>query len=323
MTRFSRSILLLIGAAGLLAALVVLRPPEDTLVWRTLFDCGHVPVFGLLALVLLGLSLTHVSWPATRRIRHYLLAFAIAVLVALLVEIVQFAGPRDADIPDLLRGVAGAAGFLLVTAALDGRLWERGGLLAPSLRRLALLLAAVSLFLVATWPLIRIGNMYLERDAAFPDICSFESGWESYLYHAQYAKLSVEALPPPWNENDGHAARVRFYPHPASALVIQGLYPDWSGHDHLAFTVYSELDQPLNLVLKLEDTGHRFATTDEFEFGFNAKPGVNRFELPLSQLEAGAGGARLDTTRMCHLILRATDVEAPQAVYIDDFRLVP
>ena len=73
-----RLLLLVAGALALLAAPLWMPSPERTLWWRTLFNAGHAPVFGLLALIaheILQRVRPSRDWP---RARLYLVAAAVA-----------------------------------------------------------------------------------------------------------------------------------------------------------------------------------------------------------------------------------------------------
>ena len=93
---FSR-ILLLSLAFALICVQFLLREPGESLLWPALFDAGHAPLYGMVALVFLLLLRRGDSQPTRGRIRPYLMALILTVLVGLLSELIQVPGPGDAD----------------------------------------------------------------------------------------------------------------------------------------------------------------------------------------------------------------------------------
>jgi len=100
----------------LLVLLVIGNAPERTLFWRTLFNAGHAPLFGVLALIIRSMAAHHGSAPV--RARASLIAFAASAFLGVAGEALQTLQPdRDVSLDDLLRDAAGAAAFLLLRAA--------------------------------------------------------------------------------------------------------------------------------------------------------------------------------------------------------------
>lgn len=315
-----RVILLSVAAAGLMLILERVRPPRTTLLYDALFDAGHAPLFGLLALVCLGLSLCLVTRAGFPRVYHYLLAFGGSVAANVAAEWAQFEGPRDADLVDLLRGVAGAAAFLLFVSTYDPIVVRSWGPAAGG-RRGLLRALSVLLLLAAFAASISTGWAYLRRNLAFPRLSEFQTAWEKRFLHTQYASLELQRLPQhPGRDPRDLAARVTFHRRRVSGLVIRELYPDWSGYDRLALTVYSALDGPVELRVRIDDIRHRYFRSSRYEFSFTIAPGENPLTLPIAELADGDDDD-LDTTRMCHLFLFARRPAERFSVHVDHLRL--
>jgi VanZ family protein len=122
MSRFNRrfrALLFIALAVSLLAFLQFFQPPRVNRLWLSAMDAGHVPLFGVFALAILGLARSVTRKREAHPLRPYALAFVITSMVSALTEILQYFGPRDADVVDLARSVAGAAIFLLVVLLFD------------------------------------------------------------------------------------------------------------------------------------------------------------------------------------------------------------
>ena len=95
-------ILVTVILAGL-AVLDYLQMPSNTFFWRSAFDFGHIPLFGVISISFLGLSKGLFSSKFKSRYIHYLIAFFLTSFLGVLTEALQYYGPRDADFLDVVR----------------------------------------------------------------------------------------------------------------------------------------------------------------------------------------------------------------------------
>jgi len=72
----------------------------------------HLPLFGVMALVLFALSNVVFRARFSKLATHYWVAFGAAALLAAGTELVQFFGPRDADLHDIAVDLLGAGAAL-------------------------------------------------------------------------------------------------------------------------------------------------------------------------------------------------------------------
>ena len=104
--------LLLIYPLLLIAVLTWVELPWDTRLAEALENAGHVPLFGILALVFLW-TLPHrlaARFPGRRA--RYALVLVLTAALAVLTEGIQALFARDPSLADILRDMAGAAAFL-------------------------------------------------------------------------------------------------------------------------------------------------------------------------------------------------------------------
>lgn len=321
--RTVRVALLVLMAAGLLASLELLRAPEATILWKAIFDAGHAPLFGLLALGLLGLSLLLLPWSRRDRWRHYVLALTVALGLGVLTEAWQFFGPRDADLWDLLRNALGASSFLLFAATLDPQMAAR----FPENRlplRAMLRVVAVTVFLLPLVPAAVVGSAYLARNAAHPVIHEFRSYWESFFLETVNSRVTLAYLPEDLRGEDPEnlVLEAKFYGgHDYPRVFFHEPYPDWSGYEALAFTVWSGQDEPVRLVFRVADAPREARKPDPFKRVLRVEPGVNRFRIPLAEIRDDEPDREFDLSRVWRFSLVVRKPPETVVLYVDDFRL--
>jgi hypothetical protein len=273
-----------IGAViALLMVVQYLQPPVQTLAWITLFDAGHAPLFGAIALAVL--CVLTASPLATRYNRRflYLLALGLSVVLGVLSEWLQVAAQRNRDPWDVLQNASGAGAFLLFAATLDPQVIGRA---TTSGRTRALLRGVAVILLVLTFiPGVQIGYAYAQRAAAFPLLCDFKGTWENRFLATNHAKLELISVPvSATEERESPAWRIRFEPAHFSAFKLFEPYPDWTGYQSLHLVLRSRMADPIDLVLRIHDRRHDDRPTDRFKRDLAVLPGINEFSIPLAEI---------------------------------------
>jgi hypothetical protein len=324
-------------AVGLFAVALFLPQPQHTKLWRAVFDAGHAPLFGLIAILLLRLASLRPNRVSQSRVRitiaralgaswgPYVEAFAVTALLSAAAEAVQIFGRRDADVVDFLRDVAGALAFLLLALALDRS--SRGGDLSR-FRRVGLIAVSALLLLAVASPVVSLSVAMLQRDAAMPLLCDFESRWSRRLWSLHEAELDLTSRPEQWGNVASHqrrpqrrVARIDFRPATYPGLTIVEPSRDWSSYEILAFDVFSELDSTVTLVVRIDDVHAYRRYEDRFNRAFDVHPGLNQVRVALSDVMAGPRDRTLDLSRVRRLVLFAHRPESAFSLYVDDIRL--
>ncbi|MCK4306168.1 MAG: VanZ family protein [Candidatus Eisenbacteria sp.] len=320
-TRCSSIIILLLGALGILLFLEMVELPDDTFLLRELNNTGHTPLFGALSLLFLALSKLSLGSRRLNSHAHYLLALIATCLIAGATESVQYFTARDADIMDFMRDLAGAVSFLAICWSFDsncGRVWRKCGNKTILLFRLF----GVLLLLTAFVPLALWGCAYLHRRAAFPQICSFESYWERRFLEAQDAILQFVAPPPGWKAADGdRVAKLTLTPAEYPGVAVVEPYPDWRGYESLGFEVYSELQDTVSLVIRINDIHHTESYYDRYNKAIKVAPGVNQFRLSLEDIRTAPREREMDMRNVSTIVLFALSPTEAFSVYVDDIHL--
>jgi len=310
--------ILLAVVASLTTVQQLLPRPSKSLWWHVVYDAGHVPLFGLFSLVVLGLTLTLVRRPQEHHPRHYVFAFGVTVVAGCLIEVLQWGAPaRTAALLDVVRNMAGSAAFLLLAATFDPLMAAVAGPRKTLLRAAAVLLIAVSLI-----PVGIAGAAIVRRNAAFPRLSEFETRFGRYLLDARNVEIESPPLRRPWSSEPVPVnARVTFRPDSPAVLVFRSPYPDWTDYERLEFTIFSELDRPVELSLKIVDEERLPTLGDVFLDVLTIEPGVNEIVIPLSRVRDLDSGREMDLTRVHRILLFTTEAGEPFSVWMDDLRL--
>jgi VanZ family protein len=297
--------LALAAIAACLALLHFLELPADTRFLRELVSTGHTLVFGLIALLVLALH-------QSRDSKAYLGAFIFTLTLGVISEFLQIFSLRDASLGDLVRDAIGAALFLSLAA-----LWHRKNRRARSF--VALGAVAVLSLSAGIAPLVLLARDYAGRDAAFPELCCFTGEWEQHF--VQTDSVEVQRAAPPSREGEAGWMRLRFFPAKWPGVTIDEPYPDWSDYEALSFKIYSANPVSLALVLRVEDSDHNGDYYDRFNCNLNIGPGLNSFQLPISEIVDAPSNRPMSFRHMRRVLLFAAEPPRSFALYWNGFRL--
>ena len=321
MRRFSGTVISISGIIGIMAILKFLRLPTDTYLWREIHNTGHTPLFGLLALFYLVLLSIYARFENPARYKYYIAAFICTVVTGALVEFIQYFGPGDADIVDLVRDTLGAVIFLGLYSVFDRRLY-----VAIKNSRRAKALVVVGSLLVLVISLIPLGlwvGAYFYRDNAFPEIANFESFWGNRFVMTREAGLSLVKPPSAWKTNKTErCAKLTLLPGSGyPTLSIEEPFPDWRGYEYLDFEMYSESDTTVKMAVRIEDFAHNGQYNDRFNSKLRVIPGANRFSIPLYRIRNAPSTRRMNMSRIRAIHFFAFGLKSNLIVYIDKVRL--
>ena len=315
------SILLAVAAAGIFLILDKVQIPSDTHLWRAISNAGHMPLFGTLALIMLGLSGNLFGSRIRHWYVHYLLALAATLVMGAASEYMQISSSRDADIWDFFRDFGGAVAFLGLFALSTPRMaavrerWNRAS-------KTAILLGTLSILAAGVTPLALWTVAYTYRDIAFPQICGFGSFWESKFYKTKQADLIVTAPPRAWGKpGDDRVGKVTFQPVEYSEFILTEPPPDWSKSEYFVFEIYSELYTDVFLGLRIEDSQHNNQYDDRFNHRITISPGINQIIIPLEIVEQAPRLRLMDMSAIRRVSLFAHEPPDSFTVFMDSFEL--
>jgi hypothetical protein len=314
-----RALLAALGIALLLSALLVGRPPSARLFWAELYNLGHIPLFGFMGLLAIEVSRSLAGRVLARPRAHYAVALAVVALLSLVTELLQTDMPgREASLGDGLNNLLGGACFLGVRAAFDHD-FERVRDHRP---RVGLAVVSILILVGAFWPLLSLSWSYGMRGAAFPVVVDFVSDWQRPFIQPGRSELVSEGAPDAWSERAGQVvAALYILREPWPGVTVVEPYPDWRGHDHLAFEIFSELETAIDVEIQIHDTLRKTAYRDRFNRTFRVVPGLNRLSVALDAVRRGPRGRDLDLSHVAKIILIGRRPDKPFKLYLSEMRL--
>lgn len=323
-SRFANAVprlLLLALIAGLSAAPLLLSPfaSPTTILWIEARNAAHTLIFVPIALLFLLVLTSTDDHSAAIPGRRYWQALVLCIIFGAGTEAVQFFLPRDADVVDFLRNIAGATFALLTYRSYN--LVRHGR--ALSLRDRLLLILGTLVLLVSISTFIGWAVSYLERDSRFPLVADFEPRpWPTFVTPKGGRLRSVPA-PSAFSKNaNGRTLEVAFTHTKWPGFSIQEPYPDWSGYSSLAFEVFNPTSAVHALHIRIDDALYTDGYEDRYNGIFNISPGANSVRVNLRDVRNGPESRRLDLSRISTIIVFAENNQAPFVLFFDNFRLL-
>jgi hypothetical protein len=309
-------------AVALLVSLFFGGAPERTMLWDAVFDAGHVSLFGLLSVA--ALRLVRGSFPGLAPGRTWWTALGgVAVLGAVTEALQAFQPNREPSFADYARDLAGAGAFLLVAAARP-RLSGGPSWISSAKGRRAAVATAVVVLLVSGFQLGATVAVLAARRAAMPTLAALDGSWweRRIVRAADHSALTPNTrparLPAAFSEPLARLdLELSVYP----GVHLDEPYPDWRGYQRLAFTVVSDLDAPLTLVIRVHDAHHDLRHQDRFNRTLTIAPGVNRVAIPLDDIRTAPDRREMDLSRIRGIIIFADRPAAPTHVFLGRLRL--
>ncbi len=282
---------------------------SPSLLVDSLFDFGHVPLFMVVAAVVLRVLDTRERQKADLRV--YAEAFAISLGFGAASEIVQhFLPDRSFELGDIGRDAAGALAFVLVAYQHRRPM--------PHARRVAMTGLAVLAVLAALVPVAAAAADELRARRDFPLLASFETTYEMKRWVVKEGSASRART----HATDGlYALELRLEPGVYPGATLDFPPRDWRGFESLAFDAYLEGTTPLPVTVRINDLEHNEQYADRYNKTFTLKPGANRVVIDLHEVERSPVGRRMDMGRIALVCLFSYQLKEPRTVYLDNVRL--
>lgn len=312
-------IALTIIIASAILLIFTLKLPHDTYLWRETQNLGHTPLFGIIAIAILGILTSIRGDKYHNRWIDYLLAFVGASILGVAVEIAQIWTPGDADIWDFMRDMAGEISFLGFYALIDNRIKSFDN---RPWRKLVIFVVSVLILCAAAYPVASLTIAYYERNHAFPQLIDFEQRWENCFLKTR--NMNWERVDNNLDWPGSHGKKIgymTFYQVTYPTLFIEEPYPDWSDFDTLSFEAYSTLDTTVRLTISIEDTGHNMKFEDRYNLNFKVQPGPNSINIPLIDIENAPTRRKMAMNAIRAIHIFAYKPSGTFSVYFDNFRL--
>lgn len=118
-----------------------------------------------------------------------------------------------------------------------------------------------------------------------------------------------------------HCALVSLGEGPWPGIALVEPEPDWRGYHTLELSIYSEIMRTFPLTLRIHDRTHNYQYNDRFNRQLDIKQGVNRFDIPFTEIENAPQGRRLDLSAIKKIFLYGDEGELGRKFYLVSIRL--
>lgn len=305
--------------AGIMLLLWVLatgRPPHPTMLWHEIFNLGHIPLFGLVAVLALEASRALMPGLSARPFSHYLVAFVFVAVISLVSEVIQLDLPgRKAEVQDAVHNLIGAVCFLAIRYAFDTNYRPQANRVPRGLLVGAVLFA----LFVSSWDLIELAWRYGMRAAAFPVVVDFDSRWQQPFLSLPRADLTTVPAPREWRSKAGQTVAELSFPHERwPGVTVREPYPDWNGYRTLRVQIFSPNNQVVPLTFRIDDAKHNQEHRDRFNRTVNIEPGLNDISILLEDVRKAPADREMDLGAVSQIILFTNMPEEPLSLYLSD-----
>lgn len=294
----------------LVACIVIIESiRKQDLIWGPLHDSSHSFVFFLVSLI--GYLLFSLR-TSQRGLRIALVAGG-CFLTGIAIELVQPFVGRSASFNDIYYNFIGISSGALLFLALTSK--DQGK------RKITLGLTSI-LLLGSSLTVPGIGYYtYMKRDTLMPELLNFEEPWQRRLWRAGGgAHASVVDAPSEWQQGS-KVVRIDYPKRSYPGLTIKHVSPDWSDYQTLSFSVFSKLETPQQLTLRVNDRAHIHQYSDRFNQRIVVHPGLNQIQIGLDTIMKAPKDREMNIDSIAELAIFAVKPSTTFTLYFDDFRL--
>jgi hypothetical protein len=157
-----------------------------------------------------------------------------------------------------------------------------------------------------------------------PALYRMDSQWDLMFAEANGAKLEIVPSPEGWSGMEGRqVGRITFGPYRFPGVIFKEPYPDWSSYRYLDLDLYSEHDQTIDLVLRIDDQHCNDFVEDRFNKRMKLPPGHHSLRIPLDEVRSAPRDREFDLTAIKAMILFAVRPEKGTRLYLAEMKLGP
>ena len=279
-------------------------------------DFGHVVAFGLVTTLLASALNDRSSATLNSRVRAICLAASAALALGAAVELAQAASGLHWDPWDVVRDVGGAFSAALILIALD-RTISRSA-------RAGLAGAAIVVIVVFSYPVFAALDDEARAHAQFPVLASFANTKELSRFHFGRGTQPEIVQVADHEGRTVSAMQLHLPPGRYPGFVLRHFPADWKGMRALQLLIVIPEPMPLEMTVRIDDADYdyRLDLDDRYNRSFPLSPGLNRIEIPLSDVAAAPRGRTFDLRRVQSLLIYAVDLEQPRRLIIGPISLM-
>ncbi len=297
--------------------------PSHTFLWKAVNNFGHVPLFGLVAIVLLWISRTLTKPSRWSSIRHYGLSLLGVLALAFLTEGLQsFDIARQTSLSDVFHDIVGAICGLALFFTYDAHLPEAWVKWRKRPRKFILHVCVILVLGITLLPVIEWTYVYWDRANRFPSFVQFSSEWEMKFVKARDSKLQIVVPPVGWEKStDDLVGQVKFHLKKYPGILLDEPYPDWRGYTYLQFEIFSELSHPQQMAIRIDDAEYNRTYTDGFNRRIMVLPGINHIQITIEDIQRSPVSREMDMSSIRKVLLFTVSPPEEFTLYFDNLRL--
>ena len=301
------SAIILVVAIGLL----IVPLPTNNLWWHEATNTGHTIVFAIISVIVYYQIYTNTRF--SNKLLLYFFVLVICMSLGVLIEVLQDLVHRESSLNDVYRNFYGIMMALCLIAVINAKEIQYQKSII-----VLIVLASLSFFLLGLTPLIKLSWSYIERDKAFPVILDFNANWSSSFIRFNNAEIKKNSK---LQKNNDGRYQIWFNQGKYPGLSVIEPEPDWSAYRILKVTVFSIYKNNINLVLRVHDKKHNYNHSDRFNKSLLVQPGLNIFEIELSDIEKGPVNRKLDLTKVAGLIIFSSGLKESRQLELSNIAL--
>ncbi len=248
---------------------------------------------------------------------NYMAAGIVSFGVGVLSEAAQIPGPRDAQFSDLVVDGLGVFGALGVLSAFDEDVRRK----LSGWRKPALPVLASLCLLIACAPTIWLSYAFTRQYLAFPELLTFEQGWERPTFgQTSQVRPTIVAAPKGWPAAGKWVGRSTEAGR-RGTLVYLHPWHDWTGYSKLSFIVATTSGETTIRIsvrdMAQDDEYHGIA----YDRIVNVAEEPRRVSVTIDEILSVVDVRPIDISRVESVVIGTTEPGKGIEVLLDDFRL--
>lgn len=235
-------------------------------------------------------------------------------MLGTIVELAQAMNGLHGDLWDVVRDGGGALSAALVLIGLDSA--------PPARARAAFACAAIFILAVFTYPVFAALNDEARARAQFPVLAAFETTQEFTRF--QFWKGVEPRIVRTTDDERRSVSAVQLHLPPGKfpGFELRYLPRDWRGMRALELLIVNPESTLTHITVRIDDVEYRPHLEDRYNRSFPLSRGINRIEIPLSDVAAAPRDRQFDLGRVHALLVYAVDLKQPQSVIIGPISLL-
>lgn len=127
------------------------------------------------------------------------------------------------------------------------------------------------------------------------------------------------------NDHATHGSRslkMELFPYDYPGLIPMLAVTDWRGYEEFCFDVYNPAEQPVRIVVRIDDRKDYPDFENRYNKSFVVKHGSNHFRIPLGTLVVSGTNRHLNLAQIQRLFIFMAHPEKTTTLYVDSIKVL-